>query len=137
MGRLSMKRRNLFVAAFFLVTTCMFSQDIPAGEILKRCNKKNPPPCATSAPRVLSNPSPYFSKEAIARSIQGTVVLQVVVGTDGRAHNITVTRSAGAGLDKEAIKAVKKWKFSPAANHGTTVPTAINLRFPFYFRPIF
>jgi protein TonB len=50
---------------------------------------------------------------------QGTVRLKVLVDTNGRPSNVTVSQSSGfPRLDEAAIQAVKKWKFE-AATDGT------------------
>jgi TonB family protein len=67
-----------------------------------------------SAPRAIHNPPPKYSKEARKAKHQGTCVLWLVVGTDGKPRDIRVVRMLGLGLDEEAIKAVKKWTFEPA-----------------------
>jgi TonB family protein len=89
-----------------------------------------------SAPRVSNSPDPAYSKEARKKKIEGTVVLWVVVGTDGTAQQIRVQRSLGYGLDEEAIKAVKKWKFTPATKDGQPVAVQINIvvNFRLYYR---
>jgi len=60
------------------------------------------------------------------------VVLYVVVGTDGRPHDIRVARTLGYGLDEEAIKTVRKWTFTPGANNGVPVPVAVNIEITFH-----
>jgi TonB family protein len=82
-------------------------------------------------PTILSRVEPEFSPEARAAKYQGTVVLQIVVGTDGRAHNIRVARGLGMGLDQQAIDAVQKWKFAPAMydNHAVAVYATIEVQF--------
>src|SRR5579864_6682054 len=47
------------------------------------CSEKNPPPCAT-APHPVFTPAPEYSKEARDAGYQGTSVLRLVVGPDGR-----------------------------------------------------
>jgi len=80
-----------------------------------------------SAPRVLHQPEPKYSKEARKEKFQGTCVLWVVVGTDGKPHDIRVKRTLGHGLDEEAIKAVKKWTFEPARKDGQPVAAQVNV----------
>src|SRR6266404_3796608 len=48
----------------------------------------------------------------------GVVVLDIVVGTDGRVHNQHVVRSLGMGLDEKALEGVKLWKFDPSKKDG-------------------
>src|SRR5207244_7117629 len=63
-----------------------------------------------SAPRPIFTPEPEFSEEARKAKYQGVVVLNIIVGTDGRVHNPRVVRSLGMGLDEKAIEGVKDRK---------------------------
>src|SRR3977135_1018795 len=58
-----------------------------------------------SAPRVMYGPAPEYSEEARAAAYQGTCVLWLVVGVDGRPRDIKFARRAGMGLDEKAIEA--------------------------------
>jgi TonB family protein len=84
-----------------------------------------------SAPRALYAPDPEYSEEARKAKYQGTVVLWVVVGPDGRPRDIRVARSLGLGLDEKAIDAVRQWKFDPARKDGSPVAVQINVEVNF------
>jgi TonB family protein len=84
-----------------------------------------------SAPRVLDSPDPQYSDEARRAKFQGTVVLWVVVGPDGRVHDIRVQRTLGMGLDERAVEAVKLWKFDPARKDGQPVAVQVNIEVNF------
>jgi protein TonB len=84
-----------------------------------------------SAPRILYAPDPDYSEEARKAKYQGTVVLWVVVGPDGRPRDIRVQRSLGLGLDEKAMEAVKSWKFEPARKDGQPVAVQINVEVNF------
>ncbi len=84
-----------------------------------------------SAPRALYAPDPEYSEEARKAKYQGTVVLWVVVGPDGRPHDIRVQRSLGLGLDEKAVEAVRQWKFEPARKDGAPVAVQINVEVNF------
>jgi TonB family protein len=84
-----------------------------------------------SAPRALYAPDPEYSEEARKSKYQGVVVLWVVIGPDGRPHDIRVQRSLGMGLDEKAVEAVKLWKFEPARKDGQAVPVQINVEVNF------
>jgi TonB family protein len=99
---------------------------------LKACTDKNPPPCADRAPKAIHAPDPEYSKQAAKAKINGMVVLAMVVGTDGRAHDISVIKPLGYGLDEEAVKAVKKWRFKPGQSAGK--PVAVEIRVEAAFR---
>lgn len=59
-------------------------------------------------------PDPLYSDEARKIKVQGSVILSVLVGADGRARDIRVVSGLGMGLDENAIQAVRSWKFAPA-----------------------
>jgi len=85
-----------------------------------------------SAPRVLENPSPDYSEEARKAKYQGTVVLWLIVDSNGKPRDVKVARSLGMGLDQKAIEAVRLWKFHPAMKDGTPVAVQINVEVNFH-----
>ena len=84
-----------------------------------------------SAPKATYAPDPQYSAEARHAGYQGTVVLWLVVDADGLPQKIKVQRALGMGLDEEAIKTVKQWRFQPAMREGKPVPVAINIEVNF------
>ncbi len=84
-----------------------------------------------SAPRPTYAPDPEYSEEARKAKYQGTCVLWLVVGPDGRPRDIRVARSLGLGLDEKAIEAVKTWRFDPAVKDGKPVAVQINVEVSF------
>ncbi len=84
-----------------------------------------------SAPRALYAPDPEYSEEARKAKYQGTVILWVVVGPDGRVHDIRIQRTLGMGLDDKAVEAVRTWRFEPARKDGQPVPVQINVEVNF------
>ncbi|MBZ5646731.1 MAG: energy transducer TonB [Acidobacteriia bacterium] len=84
-----------------------------------------------SAPRAIATPDPEYSEEARKAKYQGVVLLWLVVGPDGRPHDIRVSRSLGMGLDQKAVEAVKQWKFEPAMKDGRPVAVQINVEVNF------
>jgi len=85
-----------------------------------------------TTPQVIYNPEPSFSEEARKSKTQGTVMLLVVVGKDGRTYNIRVGQSLGMGLDERAIEAVSRWRFKPATLNGQPVATQIAVEVDFH-----
>ncbi len=85
-----------------------------------------------TAPHLIYGPEPEFSEEARKAKYQGTVVLQVVVGTDGRTHNIRVAQSLGMGLDEKAIEAIREWKFEPSRKDGVPVAVRVDIEIDFH-----
>jgi len=102
---------------------------------LKKCSKTIPPPCADKAPVLTYAPDPGYPKEAEKAQVAGTVVLEVVVGTDGRAHEIHVVTSVGYGLDEEAVRTVRQWKFKPGKSAGRPAPVQVTVQVSFRYSP--
>lgn len=84
-----------------------------------------------SAPKAVYSPDPEYSEEARKAKYQGTCVLWLVVGPDGRPRDIRVQRTLGLGLDEKAIEAVKTWRFEPAMKDGKPVAVQINVEVSF------
>jgi TonB family protein len=74
-----------------------------------------------SQPAVIFKVDPEYSEEARKAKYSGTVMLAVVVDTEGHARDIHVVKSLGMGLDEKAIEAVEKWKFKPGMKGGQAV----------------
>src|SRR6267154_4421234 len=85
-----------------------------------------------SAPRPIYDPDPEYSEEARHAKYQGTVLLWLVVGPDGKSCDIKVLRTLGLGLDEKAIEAVKNWRFDPAKKDGKPVAVQINVEVNFH-----
>jgi protein TonB len=84
-----------------------------------------------SAPRPIYDPDPEYSEEARRAKYQGTVLLWIVVGPDGRPRDVRVQRSLGMGLDEKAIEAVKQWRFVPSMKDGQPVAVQVNVEVSF------
>jgi protein TonB len=64
-----------------------------------------------------------YPRAAIRRHAQGTVLLHVLVDTDGRAQQIELSRSSGhRELDDAAREAVRRARFRPVLENGVAVP---------------
>jgi TonB family protein len=74
-----------------------------------------------TAPVLLSKRDPEYSEEARAAKYQGTVLLAVEVGPNGKASSIRVMRGLGLGLNEKAIEAVDQWRFKPGQKDGKPV----------------
>jgi len=74
----------------------------------------------------LNNPAPLYPQSAKQKRIQGKVLLNVVVRTDGTPANIEISRSSGHSiLDLAALDAVKQWRFIPAKRSGQAVEASV------------
>lgn len=71
----------------------------------------------------LSSPAPSYPVAALRAGEQGTVLLRVLVGTDGRPAEVSVQTSSGhRALDLAARSQVlRSWRFQPAMQNGQAV----------------
>lgn len=86
------------------------------------------------APGLLREVKPDYSEDARRRGIEGDVVLEIVVRSDGSVGNVTILQGLGAGLDERAVAAVRQWNFSPARRFGTPVDVVVEVAVEFQLR---
>jgi len=84
-----------------------------------------------TAPKVLYKVEPEFSEEARKAKYQGTVLLTLEVGEDGKPRRLRIVRGLGLGLDEKAIDAVSRWRFRPAMRNGSPVPVPATIEVNF------
>jgi len=86
------------------------------------------------APHATYAPDPKFpEKERKARQRgNGTVLLSLVVNSDGLPGDIKVLRTLSPEFDKAAMDAVKKWRFSPGTRDGKPVAMQIKVEVNFH-----
>jgi TonB family protein len=83
-------------------------------------------------PKVIKSVDPKYSNEAHRARLEGNVVLLVVVDTKGKPTDIKVEKTLGGGLDEQAIKAVRKWRFSPGTKNGIPIDVPVHLNMAFH-----
>jgi protein TonB len=87
---------------------------------------------ADSNAAYLNNPKPEYPMTARQRHWQGTVLLRVYVGADGRAQQVVIARSSGHdSLDESALDAVREWRFVPAKRGDTPEPCWVTVPITF------
>jgi TonB family protein len=74
-------------------------------------------------PMAIYKPDPPYTKEARAAKLQGSVWLQVMIAADGTVSDVKVTKPFDKGLDENAVRTLKTWKFLPAMKAGKPVPS--------------
>lgn len=94
------------------------------------------PPAKTdvsiSASYSASNAKPVYPTMSKRMGEQGTVMLRVLVKSDGSAANVEVKSSSGfPRLDQSAVEAVKSWRFNPATLDGKPVDEWYQVPIPF------
>jgi TonB family protein len=88
------------------------------------------------SPRLLRNVRPNYTAEAMRAKVQGIVRLEGVVLPDGTVGDLKITRSLDQafGLDNEAIKAAKQFRFVPGTRFGQPVAVLVSFEIEFTLR---
>ena len=81
-------------------------------------------------PSALDKVAPEYPEFARSTGVEGTVIVQALVGKDGRVKETRIARSI-PGLDEAAELAVRRWTFEPAKAGGK--PVAVWVAVPVKF----
>jgi protein TonB len=84
-------------------------------------------------PRKIRDVAPQYPVVAQQARIEGTVVLEAVIGTDGRVVGTRILQSVRL-LDDAAREAVSQWRFSPTLLNGAPVEVVMNVTVDFRLR---
>ena len=98
--------------------------------LICRGRKKNIAGCVTP-PQATYTPDPDYPEKARKKHQRGTVLLDLLVGADGLTRAARVTQGINQELDGAALRAVKKWKFTPAFRDGKPVAARIDVEVSF------
>jgi TonB family protein len=84
-------------------------------------------PQAAILPACIDCPGPRFPPEARrVKILEGNVLLEITVSEKGRPSDIEVLSDPGNGFAREAVDAVKHWKYKPAiSKDGRKISTRI------------
>jgi TonB family protein len=85
-------------------------------------------------PRLLREVKAQYTEDARKRGITGTVVLEIVITSEGTVGDVKVLRGLGYGLDDRASAAVRNWRFSPAKRLGAPVDVIVEVEVAFSLR---
>lgn len=86
--------------------------------------KPAPPSTLSSDPRPIpgQSPAPRYPTQALRRGEGGTVSVRAEIGADGVPNEVGVVSSSGSRqLDRAAMDAVRRWRFTPAMRQGEAV----------------
>ena len=80
------------------------------------------PPVETSL-QAIAMPAPEYPRAALRDGVEGTVLLELLVGTDGRVLRVRIVHGSGdRRLDEAArTQVLANWRFQPAIRDGQPV----------------
>ena len=89
-----------------------------------------------TTPELVQEVKPAYTAEAMRAKVQGSVYLECVVRQDGSTGDCRVVRSLDPtfGLDQEAIRAARQWRFKPGTRFGQPVPVLVTIELMFTLR---
>ena len=82
-------------------------------------------------PQLRRRVTPEYTDNALARKIEGIVILEVVILKNGRIGPARIIRSLDAGLDAKAVAAVRQWTFLPGRYRGEAVDVLAEIEVEF------
>jgi protein TonB len=81
-------------------------------------------------PRVLQQVQPEHPARGFR--ISGTVLIGLVVGSNGEPRDVHVVKSLEKDIDESAVNAVRKWRFEPAKKEGKPVAVRVTVEIRFH-----
>jgi len=83
-----------------------------------------------TAPRKIRHVPPIYPADAVAAGVEGEVVIEAIIGTDGTVKDATVVKSVPM-LEEAALGAVRLWQFTPTKLNGVAVEVIITVAVKF------
>jgi TonB family protein len=87
-------------------------------------------------PKLKKEVPPQYPASALEAGLEGAVWVEAIVEADGTVSDVHVLRSLDTenGLDEEAIRTAKSWRFDPARKDGQAVPMVVTIALTFSLR---
>jgi protein TonB len=85
---------------------------------------------AVRAPAQTRRVNPLYPPEAQAARVQGVVIMEAIIGEDGRVRDTRVLRSIPL-LDQAALDAVRQWEYTPTLLNGKATPLVMTVTVQF------
>lgn len=83
-------------------------------------------------PHPIYSPDVEYTPAALAARFEGSCVVSMSVGVDGKATNITLDKKLGLGMDEQILATVSKWKFEPERRNGKAFASRLQLTLNFH-----
>ena len=86
-----------------------------------------------TTPVLVHEVKPNYTREAMQAKIQGGIKLEAIVLKDGTVGDVKVLQSLDTvhGLDDEAVKTMKQWRFKPGTKDNKPVDVQVEVEMTF------
>ena len=87
-------------------------------------------------PTLVHQVRPGYTTAAMQARVRGIVVMEAVVERDGSVGAVKIVRSLDPtfGLDQEAVRTIRQWRFRPGRRGGTPVAMVVTIELAFELR---
>jgi protein TonB len=130
-------------AALSLITTLLLcdcsspnlaleGNPMPEKQVAAYMTSVTPSSAYDTPPKFLKGYAPFFPEMESKRRHWGYAVVDFSVTADGRTSDIRLITATAYSFAKQAVYAVRNWRFAPARKHGQ--PVVVRMRLPFTFR---
>ena len=94
------------------------------------------PGSGVELPKVLHKVKPNYTAGAMRNKVEGIVLLECIVLSNGSVGDVRIAKSLDPnfGLDQEAMKAARQWRFEPGTRLGEPVAVAVFFELTFSLR---
>jgi protein TonB len=82
-------------------------------------------------PRALKTVQPTYTNDALAKKVEGEVILEVIILAEGKIGPVRILHGLGAGLNEKAIECVRQWRFVPGKFKGQPVDVVAEIAVEF------
>ena len=76
-------------------------------------------------------PDLKIHRDELPDGVQGDVVIEVTIDTQGNVVEERLLQGLGHGIDERAIATVRDWRFRPATRNGVPIPSKHDVHFHF------
>jgi len=104
-------RGILAAAALLFTVAAALAQEAPAGPPYRVGGE-------VTRPEKVAGDPPQYTELARRARVTGTVIVEAIIDEQGNATEPRVLKGLPMGLDRQAVDAVKTWKFKPATFRG-------------------
>lgn len=84
-------------------------------------------------PKPVSKPAANYDTVSLQLHFEGTDVFRITIDRNGRVSRVMIVKPVGLGLDDQAVKTLRKWRFHPATVAGKPVPFQVFVEDSFKF----
>lgn len=81
--------------------------------------------------KIVEQVSPDYPRFADMAGVDGYVVVEFTVSSDGSVMTPAVAKSSSGHFSESALSAISRWQFEPVMDNGVAVPVRSNMKFSF------